>query len=212
MKKSKEISYEEFDNYPEMITKEQMYKLCYISKKRAEWLLRSGFIPCEHTGKKTRCYLIRKEDVIAWLADYIENPAKYKAPDNWYKRMDQLERKKRFGSSFSVDRAACINFMPPEFDELTARRYYAEKLADNKEVLLAKKVAEFTGYCPRTVTDWVNNKKLRAIALPERYIVPKEYLINFLVSDYYNKSIIKKPHKHFTMLWEIFNISRAGKR
>ena len=212
MKKSKGISYEEFDNYPEMITKEQMYKLCHISKKRAEWLLRSGFIPCEHTGKKTRCYLIRKEDVITWLADYIDNPAKYKAPDNWYKRMDQSERKKRFGSSFNVDRAACINFMPPEFDELTARRYYTEKLAGYKEVLLAKEVAEFTGYCLHTVTGWVNNKKLRAIALPERYIVPKEYLINFFVSDYYNKSIIKKTQKHFTMLWEIYNLSRAGKR
>ncbi len=63
-----------------------------------------------------------------------------------------------------------------------------------------------------TVTSWVNEKKLRAITLPERYIVPKEYLINFLVSDYYNKSIIKKPQKHFTMLWEIYNISKTGKR
>ncbi len=99
-----------------------------------------------------------------------------------------------------------LSFMPPEFDEPTARHYYADKLANYKEVLLSKEVAAFTGYCPRTVTSWVNEKKLRAIILPERYIVPKEYLINFLVSDYYNKSIIKKSQKHFTVLWEIYNI------
>ncbi len=44
-----------------------MFKLCHISKKKAEWLLRSGFIPCEYIGKKTRCYLIKKTDVLAWL-------------------------------------------------------------------------------------------------------------------------------------------------
>ncbi len=211
MKTSKAVSFEEFNNYPETITKEQMFKLCHISKKKAEWLLRSGFIPCEHTGKKTRCYLIKKTDVLAWLIDYIDNPAKYKAPDNWYKRMDQSERKKKFGSSFSADHTNRLNFMPPEFDEPTARQYYADKLANYKEALLSKEVAAFTGYCPRTVTSWVNEKKLRAIALPEKYVVPKEYLINFLVSDYYNKSIIKKSQKHFTVLWEIFNLSRSGK-
>lgn len=211
MKTSKAVSFEEFNKYPETITKEQMYKICHISKKKAEWLLRSGFIPCEYTGKKTRCYIIQKTDVLTWLIDYIDNPAKYKAPDDWYKRMDSSERNKKFGSSFNVDSNNRLNFMPPEYDEPTARQYYADKLENYKEVLLSKEVAAFTGYCPRTVTSWVNEKKLRAIVLPQKYVVPKEYLINFLVSDYYNKSIIKKSQKHFTTLWEIYNLSRAGK-
>ncbi len=111
-----------------------------------------------------------------------------------------MERERCFVCVYLISRSCSDEF----FFERNLKHNY-------KEVLLAKEVASFTGYCPHTVTSWVNEKKLRAIALPQTYVVPKEYLINFLVSDYYNKSIIKKSQKHFTVLWEIYNLSRSGK-
>lgn len=56
-----------WDGLPDVITKEQFYKLCHISKATARKLLQSGEVPCEYTGKKTSCYKIRKEDARLFL-------------------------------------------------------------------------------------------------------------------------------------------------
>lgn len=56
-----------WDSIPDIITKDQLYQICHISKSTALYLLRSGKIPCEYTRKKTRCYKIKKADVITYL-------------------------------------------------------------------------------------------------------------------------------------------------
>ena len=38
--------------YPEVISKEQVYRICHISKRKATWLLENGIIPCKDSGKK----------------------------------------------------------------------------------------------------------------------------------------------------------------
>lgn len=48
-------------------------------------LLKSGKMPCEWTGKKTRCYKIKKENVIAYLENRKVFPESYSAPAGWYK-------------------------------------------------------------------------------------------------------------------------------
>ena len=58
-----------WDEIPDIITKDQLYRICHISKSTARYLLQSGKIPCYYTGKQTRCYQIKKEDVIAYLED-----------------------------------------------------------------------------------------------------------------------------------------------
>ena len=71
--------------YPEIITKEQFYKIAHISKATALYLLTSGKVPCVDSGKKTRKYKIRLDDVIAYLVDRDLHPEKYHASDAWYK-------------------------------------------------------------------------------------------------------------------------------
>ena len=53
----------------DVIDKEQFYKICHISKSTARYLLQSGKVPCKYIGKRTRCYKIKKEDVIDYLKD-----------------------------------------------------------------------------------------------------------------------------------------------
>ena len=53
--------------YPEYITKEQLYQICHISKKSAQNLLESGEIPCIDSGRKTHRFLIATADVVDYL-------------------------------------------------------------------------------------------------------------------------------------------------
>ena len=53
-----------YEEYPEVISAYQLYRICHISKRKAIWLLLHGYIPCEDSGKKTRRYKIRLNDVI----------------------------------------------------------------------------------------------------------------------------------------------------
>lgn len=57
-----------WNEVPKVMTKEQLRKLCHISKNTARILLQSGKIPCIYSGGLTRCYKILKKDVIAYLA------------------------------------------------------------------------------------------------------------------------------------------------
>ena len=61
--------------YPDVITKDQFYRICHISKKTASYLLDNGLVPCTNSGKQTRKYKIRLDDVIAFL-DARENNRK----------------------------------------------------------------------------------------------------------------------------------------
>ena len=60
----------DWDSVPDVMNKDQFYRLCHISKSTALHLLKSGKVPCEWTGKKTRCYKIKKEDVLRQMHDY----------------------------------------------------------------------------------------------------------------------------------------------
>ena len=42
------------EQYPAVISKDQLYRICHISKRKALWLLEHGVIPCEDSGKQTR--------------------------------------------------------------------------------------------------------------------------------------------------------------
>lgn len=59
----------DWDTVPDVMSKDQFYKLCHISKSTARYLLQTGKVPCQYTGKKTRairsakrmCRLISRE-------------------------------------------------------------------------------------------------------------------------------------------------------
>ncbi len=55
------------DQYPEAITMDQLYRICHISKRKARWLLENGIILCKDSGKKTRRFKIKLDDVIEFL-------------------------------------------------------------------------------------------------------------------------------------------------
>lgn len=181
-------SIEMFSDFPDEMNKEQLCQMCHIAKRTALWLIKGKLIPCRSSGKKTRCYSIKKSDVVIFLNEREKNPSKFLPPEKWY----------------SQSGAACIP-KPAEPDGISlasARSYYTRLLRNTKDVVDVKFVSELTGYTVHTVRGWITDRKLRAFALPGVYAVPKEYLINFLSSKAYN-SIRRKSRKHIETLWSI---------
>lgn len=74
-----------FKLYPLVITKDQFYRICNVSKKTAVHLLDNGLVPCINSGKQTRKYKIKLEDVIEYLETREADPGKFAAPYGWYK-------------------------------------------------------------------------------------------------------------------------------
>ena len=174
----------EFKKYPEIMNKEQMRIACHISKQTALYLLQFNLIPHTCTGKKTRCYAIKKSDVIAFMNDREVNPEKYIAPKNWYKYGSEMVRPYK------------IRIHPPcGKDEKKLRRYYESKLAALPDVMDVAAAVDFTGYNRRTVCQWIRVGKLKALALLQKYMIPKCYLIDWLCSDDYNNTN-RKSRRH----------------
>jgi hypothetical protein len=68
------------EEYPEIISQDQLYRICRISKRKATWLLENGFIPCKDSGKKTRRFKIRINDVITYLTKLEKHPESLQTP------------------------------------------------------------------------------------------------------------------------------------
>lgn len=51
---TEEYCNEILDTYPKYVSKDQMYRICHISKKTCSHLLKSGLVKNINSGKKTR--------------------------------------------------------------------------------------------------------------------------------------------------------------
>ena len=70
--------------YPDPMSRTDFRKACQIGTRTSLYLLKSGLVPCTHTGKKTRCYKIAKVDVAEYLRRREAEPDYYKPPSGWY--------------------------------------------------------------------------------------------------------------------------------
>ena len=168
--------------YPEYITKEQMYRICHISKKTCLFLLESGLVPSIDSGKKTHRFKIKTTDVLQYLQERNDYPELYKAPDGFYKS-EGCKKAPSFDEVFTKN------------DLVTMRGYYAELLADYTDVITVEQVAEFTGYSESSVRAWCSKQEVKCFLIRKRFKIPKECLLDFLVSKYFI-GIAVKSAKH----------------
>ena len=172
------------EQYPEYITKDQMYRICHISKKTCLFLLESGLVPNIASGQKTRRFKIKTTDVIQYLRDRDDYPELFKAPDGYYKG-NGCKKAPAFDEVFTKN-------------DLTRMRQFYEMLLEKQkypDVMTVEKVAQFTGYNKNSVSKWCSKKQLQSFFIRQRYQIPKEYLLDFLVSRYFI-GITVKSSKH----------------
>ena len=178
---------------PNTLNKEQFYKLCGISKKTALFLLQSGKVPCVTTGKKTRCYLIRKEDVKVYLRDREVYPEFYKAASGWYSGKTNSKRVSKRVSYIVPDiDSELLKFLPAFFTEL---------LKDEPDVMTVADIHSFTGYSMETVKRWIRRGHLKSFHKGKQNLIPKVFLVEYLCSGPFRTILRKTP-------WHVQSIQR----
>ncbi len=170
---------------PDEISKEQFYRICHISKTTALQLLKSGVVPCEDNGKKTRCYTIKKEDVRKYLENKANYPELYASPKGWYDSV--------------VNGTLSLNLSASTLTKL--KRYYTELLYEYDDVLTVSDIIRMTGYAKTTINKWCNQNKLKSIRRQNANSIPKVFLIEFFCSIYF-RAIIRKTEWHIETLNE----------
>lgn len=189
--------------YPKVISKDQFYRIAHISKATALYLLQEGLVPCRKSGKKTRCYQIRMDDVIRYLMDRELHPEWYRADALWYK-----ERSRR-----ASPRATC-RIEPAAIDDrdLNDFRHFLEtELKLSADLLSVKDVSSFTGYCETTIRRWCGEKLLRSFRISGKIRIPKECLVDFLLTPYC-RAIHRKPWKHLLLIHRFLSIRDSAKQ
>lgn len=163
------------------LSKEQFYKECHISKATALWLIQSGLIPAIDTKKKTKRYLIAREDVEIFKHERERNPSKY-----------TISAKHRIST--------CGGFC--EYQSAAAekmRRIAQAEWKDLPEVLLVNDAAYLLGYRKKTVYRWIKTCGLQGLKISGKLYIPKKYLLEFIASREYH-SVHPKSSKHIDLL------------
>lgn len=155
------------DTYPDTITKEQLYKICHVSKKTAQHYLVNGIIPCSNTGKKTRQYTIRTVDVVEFLEKRDRDPDICLAPVGWYKENVVVYRPRVHSSVMQRKIKAAL--------EIILQKY--------PDVLTSNEAAKITGYHHETIVRWCSKKKLEYFCIRRAYLIPKISLMEYLTAN-----------------------------
>lgn len=149
------------EEYPLVITLDQVYKICRISKRKGRWLLENDVIPCVDTGRKTHRFQVKMTDVIAFL-----------------------ERRDSGGvaipSGIFSNRRAYQKEAPPIVDERRLKEYLEREWEALPDALPARGVAGLLGYHRTTVNGWAEQGKLPSIDYYGETVFAKEHLIAFL--------------------------------
>ena len=170
-----------WNTLPDEMSKEQFRIICHISKATATKLLESGVVPCVHSGKKTRCFTIRKTDIQAYLKNRRANDT----------------------SQYSYDKSSSILLMekPPEEIMRLLYDFYSDKLSDYHDVITIKDIIGFTGYCKESVNRWCRSNDIKHFTRNRKHYIPKRFFIEFLCSARF-RLIQRKSLAHLQMIAE----------
>ena len=163
---------------------EQLYKMLHISKRKASWMLQNGIIPCEIRPTKTHRCVIQMEDVQVYLRKkrstrrkeipvgiFNAKPTKQRVVINNNRPMD------------SVDIGECFVTIADECRD-AFRAHVERRLRYFPDALTADKAAEIIGYSPHTVLSYIRQKRIFAVQISGKYILPKTAIVDFLTDDF----------------------------
>ena len=193
LKKGVSMTLDEFElkNLPETLSLEQIRLILHVSKLTARYYVQSGLLKSKNSGKQTRCYTVTRNDLLLFIEEYKEDPGRCQPPKDWYKTAGQVavKRKRRL--------------VPKRASEYCKYLFYGKLLKAYPDLLDTNQVAKLTGYNIRTVNRWVTAGELKAIMTKPKNLFPKQYVLDFLISDFY-ESISVKSALHICHLNKIY--------
>ena len=161
-------------DHPDTITKEQFYRMAHISKSTARWLLQSGLVPCQDSGKKTRRYTIAIEDVIEYLKIRAVDPHRYDIPTG---TIQGSKSRCRVG----YEHRDLFIHMDDEQRALL-RAYFEEYLNDCDDLINVTTAARMLGYSQSAIVKWCVTGRVKAFLVSGKYLIPKICLVDYLMS------------------------------
>jgi hypothetical protein len=151
------------EEYPDMISMEQLYQICHISKRKALWLLEHGVIPCEDSGKQTRRFRI-------WLEDTIDFLTKRDAGD-----LDEVIPRGEFSSG-------CYAETKPLLDSETLFSLFMKQWQNAPDMLTAKQAEALCGYGTTSINRWLQLGNVKGVLYYGANLISKESLAEYLAS------------------------------
>jgi len=151
--------------YPAVISMDQLYRICHISKRKAVWLLEHGVIPCEDSGKQTRRFRIHLEDVI----DFLERRDTGE--------LDGVLPVGCFSSGRHSEREARTYLDCHELRDLILDRW-----TDEPDMLTVKQAAALCGYSINAINHWMKKGVVEGVNYYGTNLFSKESLAEHLAS------------------------------
>ena len=150
----------------EHISAEKLYKILHYSKRKTKYLLDNGVIPCENSGKKTRCYRVKMSDVELYLENIRRDPKQYFFPAGI------------FSSNCKHVPAYKIELSVGEHQRLYG--IINRALSTTPDALTVDDAAATVGYSRTLILKTIQSGDLYAEKVLGKTIIPKEKLIRFL--------------------------------
>lgn len=154
---------------PDKITKEQLYKLLHVSKRKAKWMLDKGIIPCVNRGTKTHTYLIRMEDVQIYLERSDAERSKEIPTGHFNAKPAKSHRKREALPQRELREEETDDYM----------LCLEEEWAVLPDDLNVAQVVSLTGICEKRILRWLQTGELFAVRFGGRYHIPKEVVIEW---------------------------------
>lgn len=70
------------------------------------------------------------------------------------------------------------------------RTFYDEHLSPYSDLLSVKDIQQITGFSSSAIVRWISTGILKAFQPGKQYTVPKDFMLDFLISPYYRRIII----------------------
>ena len=183
MQRNEDIK-QRLQGYPSYISKEQLCKICHISKRTALRLLEDGCIPCKSNGKQTRKFQIALADVEAFLL----------------KRQARIKINPREARNVYRPMSAEMKSLLPHI--------VTDWLEPYPDVLSVDEVVQITGYGSSSVVKWCKKENLQHYCIGRKFFVPKTWLQEFMLSERF-WGIHVKSHIHRQSLVSLERAARS---
>ena len=172
-----------WDEVPETLSLEQLYKLIHVSKGIAQLLLVSK-IPCVINDNATHKYTVKKRDLIKYLGTHLGTHSL---------RAIEIVR--------GANPRLLISDIP---DSIKQKMSFilSTHLAGYPDLLIARDISEITGYSRATVGNWLREGKMRSIIVKGKRYIPKSDLIQYMCTAEYD-SICRKSQRHKELIKRI---------
>lgn len=182
--------------YPEILTIENIRCILGFSKRKVSWMLQNGVIKCKNSGKKTKQYRVKMDDLFEYLDKVDRGDPSIMTP------VGAFTSKKNGGEGSMKAPAPPITFIKPpeEFRLWLEDEWYAES-----DLLLTQDIARITGYEHNTIQRWLKEKRIRSVRTQDALISTKTWLIDFYCEDAYQ--IIRKNDVHLDLMKKYYGIT-----